>query len=445
MIPPLNVTIALATTTYTLDTVEVTDEDPAVNIMRRVIAKKQQWREGLKTYRAEAYTRFMLYRRDDLVHMRETISEAYWKPDGGSREVVIAKRRKPPRAKNFRFAGPSHVPNFYDDDVDLYGFTFIGPTHPDALNAYTFRMGENQTLDNRLVYEIYLSPRTALNSTFAGRLLILADEYVILEAHLRPNWFALRPPPILSWQVSYAQQFAPTPENYWLPVDLRLQGQVTFGRTGVSYAPARFEQLSRLTLHVPNVPVPDSLFANSRRIYELPFSEARTHLFRWNPGMVPLTARETEAIDNIHPRLTLRAAFWPTGLLSQYAAVQLEEEPPCWPYQTRTRPHHPLQYPRLVQPGRWFTPRCTARPGPQPEPACRGGRRVCPRPRSPNGPRHPDLHDGRAQRHRNALRPRFPASRLCPGCPAPVPLGHVFPRFQYHPHLPRLPGLFRLL
>ncbi len=328
---PLNVTIALPPTTYTLDTVEVTDEDPAVNIMRRVIAKKQEWRAGLKAYRAEAYTRFMLYRRDDLVHMRETISEAYWKPDGGPREVVIAKRRKPPRAKNFRFAGPSHVPNFYDDDVDLFGFTFMGPTHPDALEAYTFRMGENQMLDDRLVYEIYLSPRTALNATFAGRLLILADEYVILEAHLRPNWFALRPPPILSWQVSYAQQFAPTPEHYWLPVDLRLQGQVTFGRTGVSYAPARFEQLSRLTLHVPNVPVPDSLFANSRRIYELPFSEARTHLFRWNPGMVPLTARETASIDNIHPRLTLRAAFWPTGLLSQYAALRLEEEPPAGP------------------------------------------------------------------------------------------------------------------
>jgi hypothetical protein len=40
-----------------LDEIVVTDEDPALRIMREVIRRKQEWRKKLSTYRAEAYTR----------------------------------------------------------------------------------------------------------------------------------------------------------------------------------------------------------------------------------------------------------------------------------------------------------------------------------------------------------------------------------------------------
>ena len=69
----------------------VTDEDPAVNIMRKVIERKQQWREELETYAAEAYSRMTIENDSGIVMISETISKAFWGREKGPREIVKIK------------------------------------------------------------------------------------------------------------------------------------------------------------------------------------------------------------------------------------------------------------------------------------------------------------------------------------------------------------------
>ncbi len=317
--------IRLEPVRYELDELVVVDEDPALNIMRRVIARKQEWRDSLGSYRAEGYTRFMLYRRNDLVQMREHISEAYWQSDRGAVEFVRAERRTPEGSNNFRFAGPTYVPNFYDDNVRLMGMRFIGPTHPDALDAYTFRLGDRRMVDSSLVYVIYASPKNRFASTFVGRLTVLAEEYVLMDVFLRPSWFATLPPPIISRRAHYEQHFAPTPEGFRVPIDLTVEGSVSFGRLGVQYPTARYRQASRLAYHVAGWPVPDSLFAQNDRLVRDPFAPYQQFLFEGNPAEVPLTDDERSAMEGINPNLSLSGAFWPSGLLANYGAVRVSE------------------------------------------------------------------------------------------------------------------------
>ena len=318
--------IPLTEDTIVMDELVVTDEDPAYNIMRRVIERKQQMAEVVSSYRAEAYSRFMLYRRQGLVLMQESISEAYWRADGGTRELVRAIRSRPSGSRDFRFAGLTGVPNLYDDDLAFHGTRFVGPTHPLALDVYTFRIGENTTLDGKVVYEIYMTPRDPLRSTLVGRLAVLDEEYLILEADVRPTWYALRPPPVMNWSVRMSQQFARFGDA-WLPVDFRLEGSVKFGRFGVIYPEATYSQVSRLSYHIPNAPAPDSLYMQSASRQIDMFARENEFLFDNNPGHVPLTEAERDALASMNPRLRLSNAFVPTGLLRQYGAVRVDSDP----------------------------------------------------------------------------------------------------------------------
>ena len=52
----------------------VDNEDPAVRIMRKVIEKKQEWWDRLKSYKAEAYCRTTFSNDTGIVLIRENIS-----------------------------------------------------------------------------------------------------------------------------------------------------------------------------------------------------------------------------------------------------------------------------------------------------------------------------------------------------------------------------------
>ena len=74
---PEQIDIFLQPISYQLEPIVVTDEDPAVRIMREVIRRKQQWRKRLKTYRAEAYTRQRLENDTSVVLITESLSEIF--------------------------------------------------------------------------------------------------------------------------------------------------------------------------------------------------------------------------------------------------------------------------------------------------------------------------------------------------------------------------------
>ena len=319
----LEIAVSLTPVRYELEGVVVSGEDPAVDIMRKVLAAKQAWRKSLLSTYAEVYTRFKLYREQDLVQVQETVGAAYWRPNNGPKEVVRARRTRPRNSGVFRFAAPVAVPNLYDDDIEVLGQRLIGPTHPDALDVYTFTLTGHRKQDDRVVYDISFATRKPLQPTFVGHLAVLDSVYAVLSIGMRPHPGLVFSPPVIDANVYYEQQYAPFGEGYWLPVDFHAAGAVRFGRVGVHYPRARFEQVSRLTLHAVNVPTPDTLFRQARTRFIDPLVDLQDYLFRWNPGLVPLTPREIEEVVGLDSRMTLQRAFRPTGYLRGYLALDL--------------------------------------------------------------------------------------------------------------------------
>ena len=323
---PARVDISLTPVAYEMEELVVSDEDPAYNIMRKVIARKAEMLRHVSNYAGEVYTRFMLYSDFDLAQVQETIANHYWKNAGGSRSLVRARRMNPAGDRSMRFATTQHVPNFYDDTIEISGFRLVGPTHPSALNVYVFTLGGYRQMDGRRVYDIYFRPRSGFSTAFIGHVSVLDEEYVVLETGMRPSPDNVLPAPVRDWDAYYEQQFASFGDTLWLPVDLRIEGHVSFGRIGVSYPTARYTQVSRLTGQAVNVPVLDSLFQTERLISVAPNVDRQDYLFRWNPGLVPMTPKETEAVVSIDPRRTIDRTFRPIGLLANYTSVALEDD-----------------------------------------------------------------------------------------------------------------------
>jgi len=313
------INFALEPSTEQLEEIVVTNEDPAVRIMREVIKHKQQWRPEIKTYRAEAYTRAILENDTSIVSITETVSDIFWDHQDGHREVIKQRRQTNNIAQDENFTGVNYVPNFYDDDIEIAEFKLVGPTHPDALKFYTFTLEDRSQIDGQTVFEIKVTPKKELQPTFRGTIFVLDEEYVLLEVRLKPSEVVKFPPPVRDFNLSYEQQFRSFEQNYWLPVDMRVKGLIKIKFPGIEFPAINFTQLSRITDYQVNAQLPDSLYDNDNVFMVDSVAVRNDSLFDKTANVVPLSEDEAKAYRAIDSTQTLEEAFKPSGVLAGLA------------------------------------------------------------------------------------------------------------------------------
>ena len=190
--------IRMQPTTYRMPELVVTGENPAIGIMRCVIDRKQERRALLSSYASEAYTRFTISSDTSIVGIIETLSDVFWDKEQGMRELVKSRRQTTNLSADLTsddLEGILLMANLYDDDIPLLEFNFMGVTHPDAIGTYRFSLQGTRLMDDRLVYDIAVAPKSRLSIAFAGKISILADECALLEVALEPGEAFLLPWP----------------------------------------------------------------------------------------------------------------------------------------------------------------------------------------------------------------------------------------------------------
>ena len=294
---PMPLAVALRPSAQELGAVTVRPgEDPAVALMRRVIARVRGQRASLGPYAVTAYSRSTIFTPEGEVRaIREGVSDAYWAPGDGWREAVVATRA----TGNLRpgAAGPiaDQLLDLLDADVEVQGHRLVGPTHPDALDVYDFELGPTSALDGELVVEVALRPRRATASAFEGTIQVLARTADVLAADLRPGPAFVFPPPIQITDARFRQQYVPVApdSSLWLPADL--QSGFAFGIQVdglLSSDPFRIERASQLSGYRLGWAAPDSL--RDGPAVQRPASPDSTRLAA--PGVAPpLTAGEARA------------------------------------------------------------------------------------------------------------------------------------------------------
>ncbi len=331
-----DLTIRLEPRVYQLGEVVVGTPDVAANIMRKVIAAKQRRQAGLRTYRADGFTRLTLARDSTVVLIAESVFDVYWDRDRGPREVITAQRQTADFHERLGIPAAGHVPNLYADLVPVRGLSMIGPTHPDALDHYTFTLAGTRALGDAVVYDLYVAPRTTLAPTFIGTVSVLDSVYALVEATLRPARHVPFPAPTRAWAVFYRQQFAPV-EGIWLPIDARLEGTAHVEPDGQPLRPFHLTQVSQLSGHAVNVPLPEALYARAQRVTMDTAAVMSDPLFLTGRYLVPMTPREAQALERLQARpMTLARALAPTSRIPPWLDLRgdpFDKEGPqfAWP------------------------------------------------------------------------------------------------------------------
>ena len=345
--PPAEIVIELVPAVVELEEIFVTGETFAENLMREVIAAKQEWLSALSTYEAQGFSRITLERDDTIVHVSEAAFNQYWDRELGARAVVTRFSRTADWYDDLPLPPSAFVPNLYGDYVDIHGLAFIGPTHPDALDHYAFRLAGRRMQDERVVYDIYVSPRDERLATFIGTVSVFDSVFALAQAELRPARHIVFPQPLVDWRMTYAQQFrridggtTPHPDLHadgrpWLPVDLRIDGTATVALDARRRRVFNVHQRAQISRYKLNNDLPTAPFAHSEQVVHDETALLNDPHFIYGRVLMPMTARETEAIERLRAEpLALRSAFPPMerdGWLASFLAGEPGSVRLKWP------------------------------------------------------------------------------------------------------------------
>lgn len=307
-----------------LGEIVVTDKDPGLSIMELVIERKKLWRRELTAYSVSAYTRQVLSNDTSIVSITESSSIAYWDEEKGHKEIQLSRTQTSNISESDNFAGVSYMPNFYDDDILIAGYNMVGITHPEAVKFYQFRLLETLQMDGKPVYRIEVIPRRNLQPLFEGEAWVLGRDYALLEIDLKPNEVVHFPPPIQDFNLAYRQQFSNYGRDFWLPVDMRIEGLIRIGMVGLRFPAISFRQTSRLSDYQINPEIPDSVFAPGNQITRV--AQVKTDSLPVDRQPIPLTTEEVLAYENIDSTQTLEEAFRPEGFLARMIEVSEDRD-----------------------------------------------------------------------------------------------------------------------
>ena len=190
----------------------------------------------------------------------------FWDKRRGTREVITSRTQSSNIDPAMNFASATNLPNFYDDDIPISGFQLVGVTHPRALDYYHFKLEGFRQLDDKTVFDISVSPKRKLQPTFEGVIAVLDEDFALIEVDLKPGESVMFPPPIQEFGLAYEQQFSNFGGQFWLPVDVRINGTIKIGFPGLQFPSITFNQLSRLSNYEVNGVLPDSLYEVTTRV-----------------------------------------------------------------------------------------------------------------------------------------------------------------------------------
>ena len=206
-------------------------EDPAIEIMRRVIAHKQNVLSHLHDYRYGADIKFVVRNKAvpadspaSILVVTESRTTAYWERPDHYQETIVARRQTGNLDPDRNLVSVGEIVNFAKDRIDLRKYSVVSPIATDALNHYDYRMMDTTaSASGGRVFTIAIVPRSEASPLFVGVLTVADSSYEVLSIDVGAN-SALRFTFVSN--LRYHQQLADQGGGRWMPAEIRLTGEI---------------------------------------------------------------------------------------------------------------------------------------------------------------------------------------------------------------------------
>lgn len=300
-------------------------ENPALEIIRKAILKKKERNEKLYSYEFEAYTKGIIKTEDDIraggnnvslglgandsvdlkiTGILENKSRGFYKKPNQYKETILARKQSSnfPSSINV-LTGGRLIQNFYENNVTFFGRDLPGPLADNALNYYYFYIVRTVPIDNKMVYQISMTPDDESDPGFVGNVFITDSTFDMIKVDLNLN----RPANTggIFDTINIFQQFLEYNDNVYMPVDYRLF--VTANLLGL--ARLGFELNTILYDYKVNPEINDDFF-DLAVITVLPEADKKDSLYWTGTQTIPNTMEEQNAYKRIDSLSNIPRTFW---------------------------------------------------------------------------------------------------------------------------------------
>ena len=207
-------------------------EDPAIEIMRRVIAHKQNVLSHLHDYSYGADVKFVVRNKAlpadsvaSILVVTESRTTAYWERPDHYQETIVARRQTGNLDPDRNLVSVGEIVNFARDRIDLRKYSIVSPIASDALDHYDYRMLDTTAAGGGRVFTIAIVPKSDASPLFVGVLTVADSTYEVRSIDVGANR-AIRFTFVSN--LRYHQELADQGGGRWMPTEIRLTGEIRF-------------------------------------------------------------------------------------------------------------------------------------------------------------------------------------------------------------------------
>lgn len=301
-------------------------ENPAIEIIRKAIRKKEERNKKINTYEFNAYTKGIIKTQDEIdpsntnrgfslnVGINDTVplkitgileneSKGFFQKPDNYKEVIIARKQTanfPPQLNIF--AAGRLIQNFYENNINIIGKNLPAPLSNNALEYYYFYIKGTTAINDKIVYCINMSPLNNDDPGFVGDVFISDSSYDLLKIDLQVNR-AANPGNIFD-SLNIFQKFA-IYDSIYMPADYRIFVKVNY----FNLAKFGFELNSILYNYKINTKIGENIF-DKAIVTVLPDADKKNEAYWKNVQSIPNTSEEKYAYKRIDSLKNLPESFW---------------------------------------------------------------------------------------------------------------------------------------
>lgn len=304
------------------DNVDVTAAITPEQIIERVVKKRNENKEKLKTFSGELYSKLVMELGGKLLSAGSdddgsfSISSAFGRGEEPSdskkymimetystvqkdypqkiNRTTINKRRQTaniPADQNIMAI--SEFVDFYDDEITFLKTTIPSPIGEYALASYNFKIKDRVLNDGRYIYILDVEPKTKLYPRFQGEIKVIEGTYNVIELDLKPSSTTAIP---LFENLAIIQKYNESGEKIWYPAFLDVSANVKIDIIkGLFDFKTDLKVTSIFNDAEINKPLPDSVYEKTpTRITVSKLADTKDSVFWQQNSLMDLSPREIE-------------------------------------------------------------------------------------------------------------------------------------------------------
>ena len=253
------------------------------DVIKRAIARKQENLNRIQTVRALLYSKLYFDVNGSALNSATTDSRSISISAGSGKDEMpstalmetfankyVDKKKGIDFTKIIQRRQTANVPadnniisftefvNLYDDEIKLLDVTMPTPLASNATDFYRFSIISKTQSDERIIYNMGLTPRNSASPGFTGTISIIEGTYELIEANLRPSDATA-----ISFvdSLNYLQKFTNVNDSIWYPTYLEVNFnagvKIIEGFAEIDFKAKAVSIINEIEI---NTPLPDSIY-----------------------------------------------------------------------------------------------------------------------------------------------------------------------------------------